>query len=365
MLARSFCKISRNFSRSGTARFATTSVPVSEVKKLRERTGAPLSECREALLTSNNDMTLALEFLRKKGVSVAAKRSGKVSAQGLIAVRVDSNSKSGALVELNSETDFVARNPQFSTLIANIAQAAHGLSSTGSLSVPELLDAKYPGGTGKVGDAVTQFVATTRENVQIRRAARVSVSSPSGVLGFYAHSSSPSVNSADGVTVRLGRIGSLVGLECAANSQPELLNSFANKFAMHVVGASPLYTLRTDIPSQVIEKEKEIYREQAMKAEKPPKNDEILNKMLEGRLSKFYAEVALMDQAFSIPDDNFPKAVSISQALKTISEVCKQKVEVSSWLRYQVGENLETDKKTDKNTEAVTAGTSKPAVASL
>jgi elongation factor Ts len=245
-----------------------STISAATVKELRDKTGAGMMDCKQALQESNGDMEAAIDLLRKKGLSKAAKKSDRVAAQGLVGVV--SKVKSGAAVEVNSETDFVARNPQFQDMVQTIASLAP--AAGGDLA--KLLAAAYPGGKGTVEDQIRDAVATIGENMGLRRTAALSVKE--GVVADYVHN-----KAADG----LGKIGVLVALESAGDS--DSLMTLGRQLAMHIAAASPQVVNVEDLSKEAIDRERAIYLEQA-KAE--PKNagksDEILLKAGEGRLQR-------------------------------------------------------------------------------
>lgn len=290
---------------------------MAQIKSLRETSGAPITECRDALQavlaegkTDGSDaavMQAAVEALRKKGISVAAKKSGRAASEGLVGVVVTDSGRAAALVELNSETDFAARNTQFKQLCANISGSAIQIASAAeqsagdielaSLQASECIDAS--GVQTTVGTAVTNIVVSLRENIQLRRVAGVSVRE--GVVGSYTHNavdtSADSLAFPAGSQVKMGRQGALVGLETDApvtgKVQASLL-AIANKLAMQIVATTPRYVTRNDIPSHVLAAERALLTEQAnappipvpgqpIKKATKPKDAKQVEKMVEGR----------------------------------------------------------------------------------
>ena len=257
------------------------------VKELRERTGAGMMDCKTALVETDGDMEAAIDWLRAKGLSRAAKKSGRVAAEGLIAIA--SADKAAAMVEVNSETDFVARNDAFQDMARTIATVA--LETSGD--VDAVRAAPFPGAGKSVADHVVEMVATIGENLGLRRSARLAVDQ--GVIATYVHNA---------VAPGLGKIGVLVALE-STGDKDDLL-ALGQKIAMHVAATNPLALTPEDLDPAIVEKERAVLVEQARESGKP---EEIIGKMVEGRIRKFYEEVVLLAQAFVIdPDTTVGKA---------------------------------------------------------
>ncbi|MBX9861844.1 MAG: translation elongation factor Ts [Hyphomicrobium sp.] len=296
-----------------------STISAAAVKELRDKTGAGMMDCKQALTETNGDMEAAIDLLRKKGLSKAAKKSDRVAAQGLIGVI--SKVKSGAVVEVNSETDFVARNPQFQELVQTITSLAP--AANGNLA--NLLEAKYPGGESTVDHQIKDAIATIGENMALRRTASLSVKE--GVVADYVHN-----KAADG----LGKIGVLIALESAGDS--DSLMALGRQLAMHIAAANPQVVNVEDLSKDALDRERAIYLEQA-KAE--PKNagksDEILLKAGEGRLQKeFVSQAVLLKQVFVIDGK-----ASVAEILKQAEKTVGAPVKVSAFVRYQLGEGIE------------------------
>lgn len=299
----------------------TATITAADVKKLRDMTGAGMMDCKTALTETNGDIDAAVDLLRKKGLSKAAKKSGRIAADGLIGIVA--KGREGAVVEVNSETDFVARNDAFQTLVRDIASLAP--AAKGDLA--NLLAADYPGAKNNVDYVVKEAVATIGENLSVRRTEALAVKE--GVVADYIHS-----RVADG----LGKIGVLVALE-SAGDEPTLFE-FGRKIAMHIA-ASPttLVVNESDLSKDAIERERAIYVEQA-KAEprNAGKSDEILAKASEGRLRKeFIATVVLLNQAFLIGDGK----ATVAQAVKDAEKAAGAPIKVAGFVRYALGEGIE------------------------
>jgi elongation factor Ts len=298
-----------------------TTITAADVKKLRDMTGAGMMDCKNALTETNGDIDAAVDLLRKKGLSKAAKKSGRIAADGLIGIVAEG--KTGAVVEVNSETDFVARNGQFQDLVRDITSLAP--AAKGDLA--KLLAATYPGTKVNVETQVKEAIATIGENLSVRRTAAVTVKD--GVVSDYVHS-----RVADG----LGKIGVLVGLE-SAGDKPSLFE-FGRKIAMHIA-ASPttLVVSESELSKEAIDRERAIYVEQA-KAEprNAGKSDEILAKASEGRLRKeFFGSVVLLNQVFLIGEGK----ETVGDAVKAAEKEAGAPVKIASFVRYALGEGIE------------------------
>ena len=245
------------------------------VKELREKSGAGMMDCKKALTENHGDMEAAIDWLRTKGLAAAAKKSGRVAAEGLVALATAGTT--GAVIELNSETDFVARNPEFQAFAGSIASAA--LEQAGDFSATELalLD------QGKsVKEAVTEMVGTIGENLTFRRSAGVRVKS--GVVSSYVHSAT---------APNMGKIGVLVGLESSGDT--DKLNAFGKQLSMHIAAANPQWLSQDDVEPAVIAREREVLGEQARESGKP---EDIVQKMVDGRMRKYFEEVCLLNQTY-------------------------------------------------------------------
>ena len=292
-----------------------TAISASLVKELREKTGVGMMDCKKALIENDGEMEAAIDWLRKKGLSKAAKKADRVAAEGLVGVKSDD--KTGAVVEINSETDFVARNEQFQRMVGEITELA--LSTGGDLD--KLLAAKMGSKSMSVEDYVREMVATIGENMTVRRTAALSVEE--GVVSAYVHN-----KSADG----MGKIGVLVALESSGDK--DKLADFGRQLAMHVAAASPLALLPEELDGEVIGRERAIYSEQAKASGKPP---EIVEKMVEGRLRKeFFQQVVLMQQTFVIDGK-----ATVEQAVKISEKSIGAPVKVVGFVRYALGEGID------------------------
>jgi elongation factor Ts len=288
-------------------------ITAASVKELRERTGAGMMDCKKALAETNGEMEAAIDWLRAKGLSAAAKKAGRTAAEGLVGAVVEGNR--GALVEVNSETDFVAKNEIFQDFVRNVAKLAleHGTD------VEALGAAQYPDG-GTVAEALTNNIAKIGENQSLRRAAIVEVGQ--GAVVSYVHNQ---------VAPGLGKIGVLVALESSASA--ETLNELGRQIAQHVAAAHPLALTAEDLPADLIERERAIAMEKAKESGKP---QNIIEKMVEGGLAKFRKEHALLTQLF-VRDNKTPVAEVVASAAKNAGTG----IALKGFVRFQLGEGIE------------------------
>ena len=288
-------------------------ITAATVKELRERTGAGMMDCKKALAETNGDMEAAVDWLRAKGLAAAAKKSGRVAAEGLIGVAVEGNR--GAVVEVNSETDFVAKNDQFQDFVRTVTS----LALQGAGTVENLLAATYPGG-GTVEEKLTSNIATIGENQSLRRSAVLQVGE--GRVVPYVHNAA-----APG----LGKIGVLVALESSAD-QAEL-ETLGKQLAMHIAAASPLALRGEDLDPAMIERERAIATE---KANESGKAADIVAKMVEGGIAKFRKENALLSQLFVM--DNKTK---VEDVIAAKAKELGAPVTLNAYVRFQLGEGIE------------------------
>lgn len=291
-------------------------ISASQVKELRELTGAGMMDCKAALAETNGDMEAAVDWLRKKGIAKADKKAGRTAAEGLIGAASDG--EKAVLVEVNSETDFVARNDAFQEIVRNIAQTA--LETDGSLEA--VAAATYPGSSKTVADTIKDAVGTIGENISLRRVAMLDVKP--GVVATYIHNS---------VSDGLGKIGVLVAVETEGDR--EVARAFGRQVAMHVAATNPLALTDSEVDPVAIEREKAIFVEQARQSGKP---ENIIEKMVEGRLRKFYEEVVLLSQAFVMNPDH-----SVEAALKEAEKAIGAPAKVVGYIRFALGEGIEKE----------------------
>jgi elongation factor Ts len=291
-------------------------VTAQMVKDLRDKTGAGMMDCKTALAETGGDLEAAVDWLRKKGLAKAAKKAGRVAAEGLIGVAVGGDA--GALVEVNAETDFVGRNETFKEFVTRVAEIAREVGG----DVEKLHDAPLRKGGPKVKDAVAEMVAKIGENIAVRRAVALSVTP--GVVSAYVH------NAADG-SKELGKIGVLVGLRSSADKTK--LAALGKQIAMHIAAAAPLALTPEHLRPEVIERERDVQRELARQSGKP---EAVIEKMIEGRMRKFYEESVLLSQVFVI-DGETPVGKVVEKASKELGAP----VEITGYYRFAVGEGIE------------------------
>ncbi|PBB81004.1 elongation factor Ts [Mesorhizobium sp. WSM3879] len=291
------------------------SISAAQVKELRDLTGAGMMDCKAALNETNGDMEAAVDWLRKKGISKADKKAGRTAAEGLIGV--DSGVREAAVVEVNSETDFVARNAAFQEIVANVAKVALAYGTTEAVAA-----AKYPGSDKSVTDTIKDAVGTIGENMGFRRSAKLTV--PHGAVATYVHNAV-----ADG----LGKLGVLVAIETTGNEHAA--NAFGRQVAMHVAATNPVALTAEEVDPALIEREKAIFSDQARQSGKP---EAIIEKMVEGRLRKFYEEVVLLKQAFVLNPD-----ITVEKALKDAEKEIGAPAKITAYLRFALGEGIEKE----------------------
>jgi len=289
-------------------------ITAAMVKELRDKTGAGMMDCKAALKETDGNMDEAVDWLRKKGLSKAAKKSGRTAAEG--------NGSKGVLVEVNSETDFVARNEIFQGMVADIASAALGTDG----SVEAVRGTEYPGKGKSIEDHVAEMVGQIGENMNIRRTGVVAVSE--GVVASYIHT--PATEGA-------GKIGVIVGLKSSGDKAK--LDELGKKIAMHVAAARPLAGVIAELDSDVVEREKAVLADQARASGKP---EEIIGKMVEGRLRKFYEESVLLEQIFVIDGET-----KVGKVIENAAKDVGAPVEFSGFARLELGEGVEKSEDDD------------------
>jgi elongation factor Ts len=287
-------------------------ITASMVKELRDKTGAGMMDCKAALGETSGDLEAAVDWLRKKGLSKAAKKADRVAAEGLIGVALDH--AKGVVVEVNSETDFVARNDQFQGLVKMIAQVALGVGADlAAINAATV-------GSMTIAEAIASTIATIGENMSLRRAALLSVGK--GVVASYVHNQ---------VSEGLGKIGVLVALESAGKTAE--LAAFGRMVAMHVAASSPLAVDAAGLDPSVIRREKDILADK-FRAQGKPEN--VIEKIVESGLKTFYKDVCLLDQAFIHDPDK-----SVAQAVKEAEAKVGGSIKVTGYVRYALGEGIE------------------------
>jgi len=281
------------------------------VGDLRAKTGAGMMDCKKALTEADGDMEQAIDLLRKKGLSAAAKKSGRVAAEGMIAAVGSDNV--GALVEVNSETDFVAKNELFQAFANGVADV---VLNQNPADVEALKSLDFPGSGRVVADELNHQIATIGENMNIRRFARLE--SSSGVTASYIHGA--------------GKIGVLVQLDSDKADNPRVAET-ARMLAMHVAAASPQYLSRNDVPAEIVEREKDIMRAKALESGKP---ENIVDKIIEGQINKFFGEACLLEQIYVIDTDH-----KIGKVVEALAKEIGGQVTLAAYSRFQLGEGIE------------------------
>ncbi|HEV7254584.1 MAG TPA: translation elongation factor Ts [Mesorhizobium sp.] len=292
------------------------SISAAQVKELRELTGAGMMDCKAALSETSGDMEAAVDWLRKKGIAKADKKAGRTAAEGLIGV---ASSGSGAVVvEVNSETDFVARNDAFQTIVRNVAQVALEVGG----ETQAVAEARYPGSMKSVAETIKDAIGTIGENMSFRRSAKLEVGS--GAVATYVHNS---------VSENLGKLGVMVAIETSGDA--EAARAFARQVAMHVAAANPMALDVDSLDPAAVEREKAIFSDQARASGKP---ENIIEKMVEGRLRKFYEEVVLLKQAFVLNPD-----LTVEKALKEAEKAIGAPARITGFVRFALGEGIDRE----------------------
>ncbi|MBN1958051.1 MAG: elongation factor Ts [Desulfuromonadales bacterium] len=286
------------------------SITAAMVSELRKKTGAGMMDCKKALSETGGNMDEAVDFLRKKGLSAAAKKSGRVAAEG--AVAAISEGAIGALVEVNAETDFVAKNEAFQTFVSGVRDI---VLTNDVNDIEQLKDLAYPGTGRTVAEELTHQIATIGENMSLRRLQRVDAGQ--GVVASYVHGA--------------GKIGVLVELK--TESADDRVVELGKQIAMHVAAAAPQYLDRDSVPASVVDKEKEIMRVKAIDSGKP---ENIVDKIIVGQINKYFGEVCLLEQAFVIDPDR-----KVSQVVEGLAKELGSAIQLNSFVRFQLGEGIE------------------------
>ena len=286
-------------------------ITAKSVKELREMTGAGMMDCKKALVQTEGDIEKAVEYLREKGLAAAAKKAGRVAAEGIVKTFVSADKKTAGMVEVNCETDFVAANEEFVSFADKVAEM---VANTSAANVEELLAEKFDG-EATVQEALTALIAKLGENMTLRRFAKFNIEK--GAVASYIHGG--------------GRIGVMV--EVACDTESEILEEVAREVCMQVAAANPLFLSKEEVDSESLEKEKEIYRVQALNEGKP---ENIVEKMVMGRIQKYYKEVCLLDQAWVKDGDK-----SITKYLQEKSKEVGSPITVTRYSRFERGEGIE------------------------
>lgn len=291
-------------------------VSAQMVKELRDITGAGIMDCKNALIETEGNIEAAVEVLRKAGLAMAAKKAGRIAAEGLVSFKVSEDGKKAAIVEVNSETDFVAKNDLFKEFVAEVTEQA--LTTTASDMEAFKAEPWKADSSKTVGDVLVEKVAVIHENLQIRRFEQMTSDS---YIGSYLHGG--------------GRIGVLVNVSCAAVT--DAVKEAVKNVAMQIAALNPFYLDEASVPADFIEKEKEIILAQ-IDTESPDKPQQIKEKMMGGKLQKRLKEICLMDQSYFRADDD---KVTVAKYLDEVSKAAGSEVKVVSFIRYETGEGIE------------------------
>jgi elongation factor Ts len=285
------------------------------VKSLREKSGAGMMDCKKALAETDGDLDAAVDWLRKKGLAAAAKKSGRVAAEGLVGLKAEG--AKAVVIEVNSETDFVARNEQFQSFVTDLAGVVF---ETGATEVEAISNADYPGAGKKVSEVLTDNISTIGENMNIRRSATLEVEE--GHVASYIHGAV-----ADG----LGKIAVLVGLKSSASA--DVLAGLGKQLAMHIAAANPASLSEEDLDPAIVEREKQVQMDKARESGKP---ENIIEKMIVGRMRKYLEEVVLLHQTFVIDGET-----KISDVIAKTAKEAGTEIELASFVRLELGEGIE------------------------
>ena len=299
------------------------------VKELREKTGAGMMDCKKALGENDGDVEASIDWLRTKGLATAAKKAGRVASEGLVGIAIDGTK--GAVVEINAETDFVARNETFQDFVTT----ASNIALTTGNDVDALKAAPFPGEERNVQEQLTHMIATIGENMSIRRVQTLSVDK--GVVSSYIHTA---------LAPGIGKIGVLVALETEADAAKA--DAFGKQLAMHVAAAKPQSISRDDIDQEVVDRERAIFAEQARESGKPA---EIVEKMVEGRIRKFYEEACLVDQTFVIDGDS-----KVSTAIEAAGKEAGGLITLKGFSLFVLGDGIEKEEEDFAAEVAAVAG---------
>lgn len=291
-----------------------TTITATTVKELRDKTGAGMMDCKAALAETGGDMEAAVDWLRAKGLAKAAKKAGRVAAEGLIGLAAEP--KEAALVEVNSETDFVARNATFQGMAAGIAKAAVGAKG----DLDKLLHGKFPGSKATVADTIKEMIGTIGENMTLRRTAFLAVKN--GTVASYMHNT---------MAPQLGKIGVIVALE--SKGETKQLAAFGKQLAMHIAAASPQAVDVESLDKDVVARERAVLTEQAKESGKPAA---VIEKMVEGRIRKFYEDVVLLAQAFVHDPET-----KVSNALAEAEKAAGAPIKITGFHRFALGEGID------------------------
>lgn len=290
------------------------------VKELREKTGAGMMDCKKALTENGSDIEASIDWLRKKGLAAASKKSGRVTSEGLVGILSTDNI--ATIVEINAETDFVGRNSEFQNFVKNITEILLKNECFHDSSISDVLSVKYNDAC-TINEELTRLISVIGENIQFRRAKKITASS---TVSTYIHNS---------VTTGLGRIGVVVALK--SNASKDMLLDLGKKIAMHIAAANPVALKIADVPNELLDREKGILEYQAKESGRPA---EVIAKMIDGRIKKYFEEVVLLEQPYVMD----PKT-KVSDMLANISKECGHLIEIESFTKFTLGDGIEKEEK--------------------
>ncbi|WP_032139299.1 translation elongation factor Ts [Rickettsia tamurae] len=292
-------------------------ISAAAVKELREKTGAGMMDCKKALIETSGNFEEAIDFLRKKGLAAAAKKAGRIASEGLTVAKVDG--LTGVIVEVNSETDFVARSEQFQDLVKDIANLAVIAKTIDTLKTSKMQSGK------SVEEEIIENIATIGENLTLRRMDILEISE--GAIGSYVHNE---------VVPNLGKISVLVGLASNAKDKAKL-EALAKQIAVHVAGNNPQSIDDSSLDQALVERERKVFFEKSKEEGKP---DNIIEKMVEGRIRKFFSEVVLLQQNFL-----FEPKLTVAEVIKNAEKELGAEIKIAKFIRYELGEGIEHEEK--------------------
>jgi len=290
-------------------------ISTSDIKKLRGLTGAGFLDCKEALDNSNSNIEKAIDFLRKKGISTAQKKGDRTASEGLIAITKNNSNKEAGIIEINSETDFVARNEDFQNFVSNLSI----INLKQKSNLDKLMKSEYTDTKEKVSDALTNLISKIGENLTIRRSNFISITN--GFIGAYVHNVEKDL---------MGKIGVLISVE--TNIKFPVINDFLKKICMHIAASNPISLSSSDIDKDILKKEKDFQLEEIKKS---GKDKSIQEKILVGKMNKYFNEVVLFEQNF-VMDNN----IKIKQFIENTSKELNGSIKIKEFIRFKVGEGI-------------------------
>ena len=288
-------------------------ISTSDIKKLRDLTGAGYLDCKEALDKSEYDLDKATDYLRKKGITSAQKRSDRTANDGLVAISINDSNSQASVIEINSETDFVARNENFQEFVINLSKL--NLNNKGDMD--KLVNSEYINSKDKVSDVLTNLISTIGENLTIKRCAYIENSE--GFIGTYIHNVEKD---------NMGKIGVLLSVK--TDIKFDLINDFLKKLCMHIAASNPISINISDVNEDLLKKEKEFQLEEIKKS---GKDESIQEKMLEGKIKKFFSEVVFLEQSFVMDE-----TIKIKNLIEKISKDLNGTIEIKEFVRFKIGE---------------------------